>query len=275
MAEGNDPAYLVVKRLELEYTRNGQQISVSATDPDTIDLQEPPAESPERVAELRTDRRGRARLIAFQPGTYQVQTARGKCRQFELSSAPPSEEVTGPWHVRFEPGWGAPNEITLGHLISWSASSDSGVKYFSGSAVYAADVTIPREMKSQGKRLFLDLGRVEVMAEVTLNGKNLGLLWKRPFRLDITEASKAGENHLEVKVTNLWPNRMIGDEQLAEDSERNPNGTLKKWPEWVLEGKPSPTGRFTLTSWRLWQKPSGLLDSGLLGPVRVTAGREF
>jgi GH25 family lysozyme M1 (1,4-beta-N-acetylmuramidase) len=64
-------------------------------------------------------------------------------------------------------------------------------------------------------------------------------------------------------------NRMIGDEQLPEDSERNPNGTLKSWPKWLAEGKPSPTGRFTFTSWRLWQKDSPLQESGLLGPVTI------
>jgi len=68
---------------------------------------------------------------------------------------------------------------------------------------------------------------------------------------------------------NLWPNRLIGDEQLPEDSERNPDGTLKQWPQWVLDGKPSPSGRFTFTSWRLWKKNDALLESGLIGPVQL------
>ena len=122
---------------------------------------------------------------------------------------------------------------------------------------------------AEGRRLLLDLGRVEVIAEVRLNGRNLGVLWKAPFTLDITEAAKVGDNSLEVKVTNLWINRMIGDEQLSEDSDRNPNGTLKQWPQWLQQGKPSPAGRHTFTSWKLWAKDSPLQESGLLGPVTI------
>jgi len=117
--------------------------------------------------------------------------------------------------------------------------------------------------------LYLDLGKVAVMAEVKLNGKDLGILWKPPYRVDITDAVKSGENILEIKVVNLCVNRMIGDELLPEDSERNDNGTLKKWPQWLEDGKPSPTGRFTFTSWRLWKKDQPLQESGLLGPVTI------
>ena len=106
-------------------------------------------------------------------------------------------------------------------------------------------------------------------AELTLNGKPLGILWKAPFRVDVTDQLKPGDNELVVRVVNLWVNRMIGDEQLPEDSARNPNGTLKQWPQWLEEGKPSPTGRYTFTSWRLWPKNSPLQPSGLLGPVTL------
>jgi len=85
----------------------------------------------------------------------------------------------------------------------------------------------------------------------------------------VTDALKSGQNLLEVKVVNLWINRMIGDEQLPEDSQRNGDGTLTLWPQWVKEGKSSPAGRFTFTSWRLWRKNDALVPSGLLGPVKL------
>jgi len=115
----------------------------------------------------------------------------------------------------------------------------------------------------------LDLGKVSVMAAVKLNGTDLGILWKPPYRVDITDAVKTGDNVLELRVVNLPVNRMIGDELLPEDSERNKNGTLKQWPQWLMDGKPSPSGRFTFTSWRLWKKDAPLQESGLLGPVSV------
>ena len=107
------------------------------------------------------------------------------------------------------------------------------------------------------------------MARVKLNGKDRGVLWKPPYRVQITDAIQAGENTLEISVVNLWPNRMIGDEQLPEDSPRNPDGTLREWPQWLVEGKPSPTGRYTFGTWRLWAKDAPLQESGLLGPVRI------
>jgi len=108
-----------------------------------------------------------------------------------------------------------------------------------------------------------------VIAEVRLNGRDIGILWKPPYRVEITDVIKSGQNTLDIRVVNLPINRMLGDELLSEDSDRNANGTLKQWPQWLQDGKPSPTGRITFTSWRLWKKDEPLQDSGLLGPVTV------
>ena len=128
---------------------------------------------------------------------------------------------------------------------------------------------LPEEMIAPDRRLWLDLGEVQVMAEVELNGRSLGTLWKPPFRVEVTGSVRPGENSLEVKVVNLWVNRQIGDEHLPEDSDRHSRGYLNEWPQWLKDGEPSPTGRHTFTTWRLWGKDDALLESGLLGPVRI------
>jgi len=170
--------------------------------------------------------------------------------------------------LSFPPNWGAPDSVTLDKLASWSDNTNSGVKYFSGTAVYAKEIEIPADDFGSGREIWLDLGAVKNFAEVSVNGKYFGVLWKPPFRVNITSAAQPGTNSLEVKVTNLWPNRLIGDEQMADDREWN-GKALKAWPQWVLDGKPSPTGRFTFTTWHHWTKDDVLLDSGLLGPVNL------
>ena len=225
-------------------------------------------------AEVVTGREQEITLCAWQPGRYDLRMASGKLLTIDVPSMPAPVGITGPWEVRFEPNRGAPERVAFDKLISWSEHSDPGVKYFSGAATYRKtfawkpDGSQPTTFNSQ---LFLDLGRVEVMAEVKLNGKDLGVLWKPPFRVEVTDALKPGENVLEIKVVNLWVNRQIGDEQLPEDSDRNPDGTLKSWPAWVQTGKPSPTSRHTFTSWRLWKQDAPLVESGLLGPVELVA----
>jgi hypothetical protein len=200
-------------------------------------------------------------------------SANGSSRQLEAASIPEPVEITGPWELKFPPKAGAPERVTLDQLVSWSRHSDDGVRYFSGKATYRKAFNVSADLIAPGRRLYLDLGKVEVMADVKLNGKDLGILWKQPYCLEVTGALKPGENTLEVEVVNLWINRQIGDEQLPEDSERNPNGTLKQWPQWLLDGKPSPSGRYTFTSWRLWKKDSPLAESGLLGPVKLRAAQ--
>jgi hypothetical protein len=274
MAEGDDPAVMVVKTLEVEYTIDGKRLSAHGTDPELIELS-PLAAEREQVAELHCTSARTLALEAFQPGKYEVEFSDGTRRQFSLPEMPPAREISGPWSVRFSPGWGAPSQATFERLLSWSSHADPGIKYYSGTAVYSAAFELPRALLKGGRRLCLDLGHVEVMADVKLNGKRLPLLWKPPYRLDVTTAARAGQNNIEVAVVNLWPNRLIGDEQLPEDSERNPDGTLKHWPSWLLEGKPSPTGRYTFSMWHLWKKNDALLDSGLLGPVKLIPAQEF
>jgi hypothetical protein len=274
MAEGDDPALMVVKTLEVEYSLDGKRMSAHGTDPEIIELR-PLAAEREFVAELHANSAHKRVLQAFKPGKYELEFSDGTRRQFSAPEIPQAEEVSGPWTVRFAPGWGAPSQARFEKLVSWTSQADPAIKYYSGRAVYSAVFELPRTLLKGDQRLYLDLGRVEVMAEVKVNGNRFPLLWKPPYRLDVTAAARAGRNTIEVTVVNLWPNRLIGDEQLPEDSERNPDGTLKHWPQWLLDGKPSPTGRYTFSMWRLWKKSDLPLESGLLGPVKLIPAREF
>jgi len=190
-----------------------------------------------------------------------------------VQDLPKPLEITGPWELSFPSNWGAPKRVSLAQLISWSEYPDSGVKYFSGTASYAKTFALEDHWTKPQERVYLDLGKVAVMAQVELNGIQLGTLWKPPFRVEITNALRPGNNQLRLHIVNLWVNRMIGDEELLADSKRNPNGTLKEWPQWLKDGEPSPTGRYTFTSWPLWKKGGRLQESGLLGPVKLVASR--
>jgi hypothetical protein len=249
-------------------TRNGQALLDTALVPSAAPDKGAAGQPGETIRLTRTPN-GAIEALVFAPGAYTLKSAGGKTRSFKVTDLLPPIEIQGPWELRFAPNWGAPERVTLDRLISWSEHSDPGVKYFSGTATYLKRFDIPAGLLGSERCLCLDLGKVAVMAEVKLNGQDLGILWKPPFRVDITDAAKPGENALEIKVVNLWINRQIGDEQLPEDSDRNPDGTLKSWPEWLAQGKLSPTGRFTFTSWRLWKKNDPLVESGLLGPVTI------
>ncbi len=151
--------------------------------------------------------------------------------------------ITNPWKVTFQAERGAPATTTLTALQSWTENPDAGIKYFSGTATYQSTFSLP--VIAKGTRIEIDLGAVKNLAEVIVNGKNLGILWKQSFTIDVSSAVKKGENKLEVKVTNLWVNRLIGDQQ------------------------PNMTNKITYTTMPFYQANSPLLPSGLLGPVKV------
>lgn len=177
-------------------------------------------------------------------------------------------DVAGAWEVAFPTKSGLPDKFTLNKLISWPEIKDVGGKYFSGVATYRKDLQVTDEILAKGTRLYLELGKVQVLAKVKVNDKDLGTLWKPPFRVDITDAAKAGMNAVEIQLANLWPNRLIGDEQLPPDAKWK-GQALAEWPRWVLEGKPSPTGRKAFATWMHYKKESPLLESGLMGPVQL------
>ena len=153
--------------------------------------------------------------------------------------------VDGPWKVSFQSDRGAPPTITLDKLASWSDSQDTGVKYFSGSGTYTKTIDLKVDWLKKGVQVWLDLGDVKNLAEVTVNGKPLGVVWHAPYRVDATGALKPGANEVTIKVTNSWVNRLIGDQQL------------------------DATTKYTFTAVKPYKANSPLLPSGLIGPVNL------
>jgi len=187
--------------------------------------------------------------------------------------------LDGAWDISFDPHWGGPEKISFDKLEDWSKRPEAGIKYYSGLATYrkSFDWKSPADPGTPDRkiRLFLDLGVVKNIARVRLNGRDLGVVWCAPWRLDITASVKPGGNVLEIQVANLWPNRLIGDEQEPPDAEYAKGGNLVRWPEWLLKGEPHPSrGRYTFTTWKHFTKDSPLLPSGLLGPVTIRAERD-
>ena len=226
---------------------------------------------------------GRLRIEADRAGPRVLVGANGVRRSVDIVPMPAPIAIGGPWTVRFPPALGAPPSIILDRLTSWSEHADEGVRHFSGTATYVGALDMPAAMVEQGLAVQLDLGDVAEIARVRINGRDRGILWKPPFTLDVTTALKPGRNAIEIAVTNLWPNRIIGDAALPDDVTWKPNAyaavlpgfgdTLAEWPAWLKEGKPSPTGRISFATWRLWDKGAPLLRSGLLGPVTLSCTR--
>jgi hypothetical protein len=187
---------------------------------------------------------GAVSVVATEPGRYTLVRTDGVEAAVELSPPPPME-LSKPWKVAFPgvEGWETPTDWPA--LVSWHEHPDDRVKYFSGTATYTTGFELPAGTLRPGLRLALDLGAVDVIAEVKVNGTDVGTVWKRPFAIDITDAARPGENRLEVRVTNLWQNRLIGD------------------------GRQPPEARTTFTTARPRVPRKNLLPSGLLGPVRV------
>jgi len=153
--------------------------------------------------------------------------------------------IDGPWTVSFQPDRGAPPQITMDGLSSWSESTNEGVKYFSGTATYTRTFDAQAAWFSKDAHISIDLGDVKNLAEVSLNGKPLGTVWHAPYRVDATDALRPGANELSIKVTNAWVNRLIGDQQANVDV------------------------KYTFTTVKPYRANSPLLPSGLLGPVTL------
>lgn len=189
-------------------------------------------------------------LLFFKSGAYIIGT---NSRKIDI---PESVELSGDWEVAFPEGWGAPKEVTFKQLASWHQSEIEGVKYFSGTATYKKNFEITKERLNKETRIFLNLNNVAVVADVYVNGKSAGILWTQPFKTDITELVKAGNNELKIEVANRWTNRLIGDAKLPPEKRLTRTNVRRLPNTWSYPMADLPSPEF-----------EGLLPSGLLGPV--------
>ncbi len=176
-------------------------------------------------------------FVVFQHSTGKTSFALPKPTEVPLA-------IPGPWTIAFQPGRGAPPTATFDQLTSWSDNTDAGIKYFSGTGTYTNTIQVPADSLAKDAHLWLDLGDVKNLAQVTVNGMDMGVVWHAPYRIDVTAALKPGANQVSVKVINAWVNRLIGDQQ--------PGATA-----------------YTFADVKPYRANSPLLPSGLLGPVRL------
>jgi hypothetical protein len=198
-------------------------------------------------------------------GALEIKTADGKTLKTNIAPEK-SVSLDRNWMVSFD-GVAAPKARKFDKLYPWNESDDELLRYFSGTGIYKKTIDVKKE---KGEEFWLDLGLVEVIATVLVNGKELATEWKPPFLLDMTDALKSGKNELEIRVTNLWGNRFIGDEQYPDDIGFPSSGVLGTLPEWFVQDQPRPQpGRKTFTTCRYYAKDDPLKPSGLLGPVSL------
>jgi len=191
---------------------------------------------------------GVSAFVTSEPGIYQATNSDGKSQTFVVRTESQAAQILGQWTLSFPDGWGAPPSIPVTRFESWTQSQDAGVRYFSGTGTYRTVLHIPSTLLGPERQLWLNLGQVREIASVAVNGVPVQTMWRAPFVARIDPQLHAGDNALEIQVTNLWPNRIIGDLQ------------------------PLATVHYAHTNVRAYTKDSPLLPSGLLEPVTLQIG---
>ncbi len=194
----------------------------------------------------------------WESGRYELVASPEKRLTLDVAAIPEPVTLAGPWEVRFAPGWGAPERLVLDELVAWDKHPDPGIRHFSGTATYWK--TLSLGAAQAGGLVRLQLGEVKHVARVRLNGKDLGVVWTSPWAVDLTGLVRPGNNDLEIDVTNVWANRLIGDAGLPENQRRTRTNIR-------LE-----TGDRTVKPYEGYGSTDPLVPSGLLGPVRLEFG---
>lgn len=208
-----------------------------------------------------------ADLIAAENGAYVVTFSDQSRKSVTVRGLAAPFVITSPWTLTFADKAQAAADRTLARLVSWTQFEDEA-RFYSGTATYRTQFAFPHRRAADIAHL-LDLGEVANTARVVLNGQDLGTLWKPPFTIELARTLAAGLNSLEVEVTNLWANRMIGDERFPDDLSWA-GKSLEAVPKWVQTGGPRPEPRRkTFTTYKFFDAKDALLPSGLMGPVRI------
>lgn len=189
-------------------------------------------------------------LIASDPGNYTISRSDGTSQQFVVAPQAANPTFGSAWTLSFPPAWGAPSSVPWKRFTSWTESQNSGIRYFSGTASYHGSLNIPSASLAQGKQIWLNLGSVREVATVLVNGKQIGILWHPPFRLRMDKSLHSGDNSIEIQVTNLWANRLIGEKQPG-------------------------AKQYARTNIIQYTKDSRLLPSGLLTPPRIDTAEVY
>jgi hypothetical protein len=181
------------------------------------------------------------------------------------------QTLEGSWDVSFDPRWGGPEQAAFEALTDWTEHEERGIRYYSGIAAYSKAFTLDKTL-DEGKSYFIDLGMVHDMARVKLNGKDIGVVWCAPWRIDVSEAIQDGENQLEIQVANRWVNRLLGDRQ-----EPDANVRTVQFKDGLMGGREYTTGRYTFIPEQAmgafeFTEP---LPSGLLGPVIIQVQEDY
>jgi hypothetical protein len=193
-------------------------------------------------------------------GSYVFKSSSGNNSGAKVTGLPPPLSLAGPWTVKFPAQMDVPAEIALPTLTSWTEHANEAIRHFSGSATYEHNLTLAQDWFGPGRHQYIELGSLEVIAEVTVNGRPLGVTWLPPYRVDVTDVVKAGENRISIRVTNLWRNRLLGD---------------RKYPDGYPGGPRPKEFQSQVTSTAALKLDDPLQPSGLLGPVRLLVRQDL
>ncbi|MDX9880453.1 MAG: glycosyl hydrolase [Prolixibacteraceae bacterium] len=191
-------------------------------------------------------------MTASAPGNYTLHWSDGKTNTIKIEKEDQVFSIDGSWEVHFDPDWGGPETTVFDELKPWTGFQEEGIKYYSGSAVYKKSFNIKKK-DFEGSKVTINLGNLHEMAVVNLNGHRFNLCWAPPYKLDVTKYLHDGNNQLEIEVTNLWPNRLIGDGKLPAEK------------------------RLTKTNINKFDAPDAeklLRESGLIGPVSLIISKK-